>query len=149
MTEPNRMTFSTTINAPVDRVWRTMLEDATYREWTSVFAEGSAYEGSWEPGAKIRFTAPGGDGMVAEIAEHRPREYVSIRHLGMMQGGQEDTTSAAVRSWAPIYENYRFREVPGGTEVVVEMDSLPAFDQQMRELWPKALARLKEVAERE
>ena len=36
-----KLTFSTTIAAPSELVWRTMLEDATYRNWTSAFQEGS------------------------------------------------------------------------------------------------------------
>jgi uncharacterized protein YndB with AHSA1/START domain len=36
-----KLTFSTTIAAPKDLVWRTMLEDETYRQWTSPFQEGS------------------------------------------------------------------------------------------------------------
>ena len=36
-----QLTFSTTIDAPKEIVWRTMLEDETYREWTSAFQEGS------------------------------------------------------------------------------------------------------------
>jgi uncharacterized protein YndB with AHSA1/START domain len=37
----HRLAFSITINAPKEEVWRAMLEDATYRQWTSAFEEGS------------------------------------------------------------------------------------------------------------
>lgn len=35
-----------TINASPEAVWNVMLEDDTYRKWTSAFAEGSYYKGS-------------------------------------------------------------------------------------------------------
>jgi hypothetical protein len=43
------------MQAPVERVYKTMLEDETYRQWTAVFNPGSHYIGSWEKGAKILF----------------------------------------------------------------------------------------------
>ena len=46
------------INAPVKKVWDTMLEDATYRQWTGAFNPGSFYKGSWEKGSKILFLGP-------------------------------------------------------------------------------------------
>jgi len=43
------------MKAPVERVYKTMLEDETYRQWTAVFNPGSHYIDSWETGAKILF----------------------------------------------------------------------------------------------
>lgn len=142
------MRFSTFIQAPPLRVWERMLAPESYRRWTAAFMEGSSYQGSWEQGSRIRFVGPGGGGMVAEIAENRAGEFVSIRHLGEIRSdGSEDLDSDAVRAWAPAFENYRFLGRDGGTEVQVEMDVLPAYEQFMQETWPKALAKLKEVCE--
>lgn len=142
--------FTADIDAPRQKVWDAMLGPDSYREWTSAFCEGSYYEGRWDVGQRIRFLSPGGGGMVAEIAQHRPPEFVSIRHLGEVQpGGAEDTTSQTVRAWAPAYENYTLSEIDGGrTRVQVDMDILPAYEDFMKDAWPKALARLKSLAER-
>jgi len=139
--------FAIRIASPAARVWRTMLEPDTYREWTSAFCEGSYYEGSWEKGREIRFLAPNGEGMVATIAENRPHEFISIRHEGVISGGVVDTDSAAVGAWAPAYENYTFRAAGEGTEVVVDQDITSDYEQFMQEAWPKALARLKMLCE--
>lgn len=142
--------FSTVIQAPPARVWERMLAPDSYGEWTAAFMEGSRYEGSWEPGQRIRFLSPAGEGMVAEIAENRRGEFVSIRHLGEIRpDGTEDLDSPAVRAWAPAYENYRFiARGDGATEVQVEMDTMPSYEAFMQEVWPKALERLKAVCER-
>ena len=137
------------IAAPVERVWSTMLSDAGYRHWTSPFMTGSYFEGSWAEGARMRFLAPGGSGMVAEIAANRPREFLSIRHLGYVMNGVEDTTSEGVTSWAPAYENYRFESVPGGTRVTIEQDVLAGFEAYMDAAWPRALAALAQICEDE
>ena len=53
-----KLRYSVTIDAPVQDVWTTMLNDATYREWTSVFNSESSYEGDWNQGSEIRFSGP-------------------------------------------------------------------------------------------
>lgn len=143
-----RLRFTVDIDAPRAQVWDTMLAPDSYQAWTAAFCEGSTYNGSWELSAKIRFLGPGGDGMVAEIAERRTGEYLSIRHLGDIRAGVEDTDSDAVRAWAPAYENYRFSDRPsGGTALVVELDTVPAYLQFMQDTYPKALQRLKALCE--
>jgi hypothetical protein len=37
--------------------------------------------------------------MVAEIAENRRNEFISIRHLGFIANGIVDTTSEVVKAW--------------------------------------------------
>lgn len=141
------LTFTVAIQAPRPLVWEAMLGAETYQQWTSPFCEGSYYAGSWEEGSKIRFLAPNGEGMVAEIVENRPLEYVCIRHLGEIKDGVEDTTSAAVREWAPAYEKYVFAETPDGTEVTVELDTMPEYERYMLDTYPTALGILKELCE--
>ncbi len=139
--------FDIAIGAPRERVWRTMLYTPTYERWTATFCEGSRYEGSWDAGTLIRFLGPNGDGMLAEIAEHRPAEFVSIRHIGMIQNGEQDTTSAAVRAWVPCCENYSFTDAAGGTHVRVDVDVFGAYEDWMNQTWPQALQTLKTICE--
>lgn len=145
--------FSTMIAAPKEKVWHAMLDDAPYREWTSAFNPGSYYRGDWSKGSKILFLGPdpqtGSEGgIVSRIAENRPYEFVSIQHLGLVRDGVEDTTSEAARRWAPAYENYSFHEQDGATEVRVDLDVLDDHAAMFEAMWPPALARLKELAER-
>ncbi len=114
-------------------VWEVMLGAETYRRWTTAFADSSYYEGSWRQGSRIRFLSLTGDGMVAEIAENRPNEFISIRHLGYIVNGIEDTESEAVRAWAPAFENYTFAAVPEGTRLVVDQDATADFEQYMND----------------
>ena len=139
--------FDIFIQAPRQRVSAIMLDAPTYEQWTSAFCEGSRFEGSWEQGARIRFLDPAGHGMVSEIAEHRPAEFVSIRHLGFIENGKEDTTSEAVRAWAPCYENYTFTDEAGGTRVKVDMDTFAGYEDMMADTWPRALQALKSLCE--
>lgn len=139
--------FQQLIRAPRQRVWDCMLADASYRDWTSAFCEGSYFEGNWQQGATIRFLSPGEHGMFAVIAEQRPHEYIAIKHLGEIRAGVVDTDSDAVRQWAPAYETYSFRDHPDGCELTVTMDCSDAFEEMMIATWPKALTRLQVLAE--
>lgn len=150
----HKLNFSIIINAPKDKVWSTMLDDATYRVWTEAFAAGSHYVGDWSKGSKILFLGPNPTtgkmgGMVSRIKENRLHAYISIEHLGMVNDGEEDTTSEAVKAWAGVHENYTFKEKDGKTEVLVDMDSSGGeFEEMFKDMWPKALQKLKELAEK-
>ncbi len=143
--------FTLQIAAPRQVVWQHMLADAGYRDWTSVFCAGSYFLGSWDEGAEIRFLSPGGDGMVAEIAEHRLHERVSIRHLGDIVAGVEDRDSERARSLYPAYETYDFLSDGDGegegTLLRVCVDAVPEFEAFLSDTYPKALQRLKAICE--
>lgn len=140
--------FSITIDAPRERVWDTMLGPETYRVWTAPFAEGSYFEGSWAKGEKIHFLAPSGDGMSSVIDENRPYEFVSIRHVGMIMNGIEDTESESVKQWAPLFENYTLTTQGSSTKVDVDLDVTSDFEADMQTMWPKALDVLKAICEK-
>lgn len=147
------MHFEIDIHAPVQKVWDTMLAEESYKEWTSVFEPTSYYEGSWDKGSKMKFLGSGGSGMVSEIAENIPYAFVSIKHLGEIKNGVEDTTSEQVMKWLPAYENYTFTDK--GTETLLavdmEMQSTPeskAMKEMFEGMWPKALLKLKEICEK-
>ena len=147
MSSTRRLQFSQVIAASVARVYELMIGPESYKHWTSAFADDSYYEGSWTQGGRILFLSPSGDGMVAEIAENRPNEFISIRHLGFFASGVEDTDSEAVRAWAPAFENYTFAGVPEGTRLVIDLDVPADWEGFMQEAWPKALSRLKAMCE--
>jgi uncharacterized protein YndB with AHSA1/START domain len=142
-----KLTFSTTINAPKEKVWRVMLEDPTYRQWTTVFHEGSYAVTDWTVGSKALFLIPEGDGMVSRIEAHRPNEFLSIEHLGTVKKGVEDTTSKEAKSWAGVHENYTLKEVNDVSTLTVEMDTSDEFLKFFEDTWPKALKKLKEISE--
>lgn len=141
------LNFSVVIHCPRRLVWDTMLGLEGYKVWTAAFSEGSYFSGSWAEGQKIHFLAPGGDGMLAVIAENRPYDHVSIRHIGEIRNGVEDTTSAKVLSWAPAYENYTFVDTGDGTEVKVSLDTAAEWETYMVDTYPKALILLKNLCE--
>ena len=143
-----KQTFSITIDAPREKVWDTLWKDESYRAWTSAFSENSYAETDWQTGSKVRFLDGKGSGMVSTIAENRPNEYMALRHLGMVKDGVGDTSSEEVKQWAGALENYTLKSDGGKTELVVDLDLNTDWVEYMQNTWPKALQRLKELAEK-
>ena len=136
-----KLHYSIIIQAPRQVVWDTMLSPDTYRQWTVPFCEGSYYEGSWEKGSAIKFLSPGGEGMRAEIAENRPLEHLSIRHLACILAAGEQPFPE------PAFENYTFRDSGTATELLVDVDTDEKWEAMFAEMWPPALTLLKELCE--
>ena len=150
-----KLQFTTTIRATAYKVYETMLglkDISTYQGWTSVFNPTSTYEGSWDKGSKICFVGVDENGkrggMVSEIKEHQPAMFVSICHYGFIDGDQEITTGELVEKWAGGHENYSFHEVEGVTTVTVDIDVIEEYLDYFNNHYPKALDKLKEIAEK-
>lgn len=149
----NKLHLEILINAPKEKIWSIITQPELYKEWASAFSEGSMFEGSWEKGSKIRFLGPDENGvmggMSSEIAENRPYDFISIHHVGIVSGDVEDTTSEQAKEWTPAHENYTLSDVDGQTKFEMDMDINPKYEEMFREMWTGALAKLKEMAERE
>lgn len=142
--------FSTIINAPRQKVWDIMLTKDTYLQWIEPFNPGneSYYEGDWAQGNDIRFVGLDQDGnkggMISKIAENREPEFLSIHHVGEFNKDGE-------RLYEPgqdFFENYTLNEKDGGTELLIDLDIPEEYKGFMSDLWPKALAKLKEMCEK-
>lgn len=150
----NKLHFSITIKAPRERVWDTMLSQDTYQSWTEVFGPGSHFVGDWNLGSKILFLAPDEtgqmSGMIGRIKENQLYEYVSVEYIGVVLAGEEDTSSEEAMNVAGALEKYTFKEVDGYTELRVDMDMDDGdeFEEMFQEIWPQALQKLKELAEK-
>ena len=141
------LNFSISIQAPCSLVWDMMLGQEGYKVWTAAFTEGSYFSGSWDAGSDIHFLAPNGNGMVAVVEENRLHQHVSLRHIGEVSNGVVDTSSAQVQAWAPAYEKYTFVDLGDSTEVTVNVDTVPEYQDFMQSTFPKALNLLKALCE--
>jgi hypothetical protein len=64
-----------------------------------------------------------------------------------VSNGVEDTQSDAVKDWAGARENYSFIESGGVTHLRIEMQTAPSYEAMFNDSWPKALQKLKALAE--
>ena len=149
-----RLLFSETIQAPVTKVYDTMLgisNKTTYEQWTAVFNPTSTFKGNWQEGSRMFFVGENEKGekggMISEIAKNTPHQFVSIKHIGMLIGDKELLEGPEVEPWAGCMENYTFHENKGLTTVTVELDGMEGHEKYFEETYPKALKKLKEISE--
>lgn len=142
-----QFTFKTAINASREKVWNILFGKTTYPIWAAIFSEGSDAETDWKKGSRALFLDQSGKGMVSKIEESIPHSYLSIIHLGMYDNGVEDLDSEEVKKWAGATENYTLTDKDGETVLMIDMSITAEFKDYFEETWPKALAKVKELAE--
>lgn len=156
--ELNKLNFEVEINAGVEKVWDKMLGDEGYRVWTMEFNPGGSYYekenvGEFVTGENVDFLGPDQNGqlggMISKVYEVRKPEFISFQHLGYNMNGVRDTTSEEIQAIFPSFENYTFEKLgEDKTKVRVDMDSDPKYTEMFNGMWPKALAKLKEICEK-
>lgn len=139
--------FSTSINAPKEKVWSVLWDKTSYPKWTKVFIEGSDAVTDWEEGSKVLFVSAAGDGMVSRIETKRPNEFMRFEHLGVVKNNIEDTDSEEVKRWAGAMESYTLKEENGKTQLMVDMDVTEEYKDHFLNIWPKALEEVKILSE--
>ena len=146
-----KMQYKTQIRSSSGNVHNVMLGRETYKQWTSAFNPTSDYEGSWDKGSTILFTGINQEGkkegMVAKIRENDPGRFVSIEHIGIVDGDKHITEGPQVEGWAGALENYSFSEENGVTTIIVDVDTNEEYASYFDETWPKALNKLKALCE--
>lgn len=146
-----KLNYTINIKAKAEKVYSTMITKPTYEKWTAEFNPTSTFEGGWNKGDKIYFIGTGEDGkkggMVSRIAENIPNQFISIAHLGILDGETEITEGPQVEAWSGALENYTFSEADGVTTVTVETDTGEDYADYFNETWPKALRVLKDLCE--
>lgn len=142
-----RLTFSIDIKAPKDKVWYALWDDENYQNWCSVFFEGSYTISDWKEGSKIYFVAPNGGGMSSKISINKPFDVMSFNHYGEVKDFKELPETEETKSWTGSEEHYDLTENNGITTVKVSLDTLESHADYFNETFPKALQKVKEIAE--
>ena len=135
------------IDAPPERVWDVLLDDATYRQWTAEFMAGSCAETDWQEGSTVRFLDPSGSGLLGHIAASRHPELVDIEYDGLVADGKDDTESDHAREYRGSRETYRLTRTPNGTHLDISGDMGEQYYDDMVAAWDRALAKVKVLAE--
>ena len=137
----------TTIKASAKKVWDVLWNDASYRAWTKPFNESSYAVSDWKEGSKILFLSGDGSGMHSIIDKKVPGQYMAFKHMGIVKDGIEQPADEESKSWAGAMETYTLNEKNGMTELKVELDVTEEYEQYFIEPFPKALEKVKELAE--
>lgn len=142
-----RLNFTIEINAPKEKVWQTLWNDETYRQWTSAFCDGSYMVGELKDGNRIHFLSPDGQGMYSDVENLVENEFISFKHIGMMKDKAELPLDEETKKWSGCYENYGLKESNGVTTLSVGVDSVEEYFDFFNEKFPVALENVKNLSE--
>jgi len=139
------MRFSIEIQATKEKVWDTLWQDETFREWASIIDPETYMVGDLKEGNEVQFiSAASGYGVTSLVEKLVVGEFLLLRH-------QADTQDAGQRErdkeWTGGEESYTLAEKDGTTTLSVAFGVPPEFEESFKVSYPQALKRVKVLAE--
>lgn len=139
------MQFQIEITVPKAKVWSTLWEDKTFRDWANIIDEGMYIKGVMNEGEMIEFiSSVNGYGVTSFIEKLIPNEYVLFFHNA---DTKEIGTQLREDEWTGGTESYYLDEKDGITTLVVKMEVPLELEAIFNDRLPKALQRIKALAE--
>ena len=141
----NRLKFSVDIKAEKTTIWIALWNESSYREWASVFFEGSyAVTDDWKEGSKVHFLAPDQSGIYSIIEKHIPNNIIQFKHIGNVVKGKEQPIDNETKKWSGATEIYKLTERKDTNTLAVEIDVMDEHLEFMTNTFPQALEKVKD-----
>ena len=142
-----RMQFSIEIKAAKEKVWSTLWDDQTFREWASIIDEGTYIVGEIKEGNEVQFiSSVSGYGVTSLVEKLTLNEFVSFRQIADTKDSGERERE---KEWTGGTESYSLAENDGVTTLTVDIDVPPGQEETFQVRFPKALERVKYLAEKD
>ena len=139
------MQFSVEINAPKETVWNTLWQDKTFREWAGIIDPETHMVGELKEGNEVQFiSAANGYGVTSLVEQLVAGEFVLLKHRADTQGHGEQKRAD---EWTGGKETYSLGEKDGVTTLTAAFDVPTELEEMFKVSYPKALARVKVLAE--
>lgn len=141
----NKMQFSIEIRATREKVWDTLWNDETFRQWAGLIDPGTYMVGELAEGNEVQFiSAENGYGVTSLVAEVRGNEFVRFKHSADTQDTGERERE---KEWTGGEESYSLTEHDGVTTLTATFDIPPQQEDYFTKSYPKALEYVKVLAE--
>jgi len=141
----NKSVFSIEIKTKKESVWKALWDDQAYRDWASVFFEGSymVYD-KLNEGNTVHFLGPDKSGIYSVIENHIPNEKIQFKHIGSVVEGEEQAIDEESKKWSGATEAYSIIEDGDTCTLLVEIDIMEEHLEFMTTTFPLALKKVKE-----
>lgn len=138
--------FLIEIHTTKERVWDTLWQDKSFRDWASIIDPETYMVGDLKEGNEIQFiSAANGYGVTSLVKKLVAGEFLLLNH-------RADTQDAGKRErakeWTGGEERYSLAEKNGTTTLNVAFGVPPEMEAYFKVAYPKALERVKVLAER-
>jgi len=139
------MRFRVEIHATKEKVWDTLWQDDTFRQWAGIIDPGTYMSGELKEGNEVQFISANGYGVTSLVEKLVPGEFLLLRHQADTQGNGKRERE---KEWTGGKESYRLAEKDRMTTLAVAFDVPPEMEEYFKVNYPKALERVKALAER-
>src|SRR5688572_19179835 len=136
------MQFVVEINAPKEKVWDTLWQDETLREWAGIIDPGTHMVGDLKEGNEVQFISGNGYGVTSLVEKLTANEFLLFRHSADTQGNGEQERE---KEWTGGKESYALEEKDGTTALTAAFDVPLELEEYFKDNYPKALERVKEL----
>lgn len=137
--------FTIEIYAPKEKVWDTLWDDETFRQWASIIDPETYMVGDLKEGNEVQFiSSQGGYGVTSLVEKLVPGELLHLRHHA---DTQEEGKREREKEWTGGVECYSLSELDGVTTLTVVFDVPSQLEEYFTANYPNALTRVKELAE--
>jgi len=141
-----KLHFSILINTSKARVWSTLWEDKTFRDWANIIDEGQYMVGEIKERNEVQFiSSVSGYGVTSLVEKLAQREFVSFRQMADTKDSGDQERE---KEWTGGTESYSLAENEGVTTLTVSIDVPPGQEETFKIKFPKALERVKILAEK-
>ena len=138
--------FSVEIHATKEKVWNTLWQDETFRQWASIIDPGTYLVGDLKVGNTIQFiSSASGFGVTSLVEKLTRNEFLLLRHSADTQG---EGKRQREKEWTGGQERYALTEKNGTTTLTVAFDVPLELEREFNVTYPKALEQVKVLAER-
>jgi hypothetical protein len=140
------MQFSIEIFATNEKVWNTLWQDETFREWAGIIDPGTYMVGDLREGNEVQFiSSENGYGVTSRVEKLVAGEFLLLRHHA---DTQDDGKREREKEWTGGKERYSLAAKDGTTTLSVAFDVPLELEEYFKANYPKALERVKVLAER-
>ena len=136
--------FTIEIRAPKEKVWDTLWQDATLREWAGIIDPGTYMVGELKEGNEVQYISGNGYGVTSLVEKLVPGEFLLLRHQA---DTQDEGKREREKEWTGGEESYALAEKDGATTLTVAFGVPPELEEYFKTAYPKALERIKELSE--
>ncbi len=139
------MQLFTEIIAAKEKVWDTLWEDATFRQWAGIIDPGTYMKGELKEGSEVEFiSAENGYGVTSLVEKVVPNEFLLLRHHA---DTQDAGTAERDKQWTGGAETYELSGSSHTTLLTVTFDVPTELEDYFKDTYPKALEKVKTLAE--
>lgn len=139
------MQFTVEIKAAKEKIWNTLWQDETFRQWAGLIDPGTYMVGELKEGGEVQFiSAENGYGVTSLVEKITENEFLLLRHSA---DTQDTGKREREKEWTGGVESYALTEEDGTTTLTASFDVPTEMEEYFKVNYPKALDQVKRMSE--